>query len=97
VYRYTFVMANPTDVDGRIEFNLGGILVDVYLHNVTLRMLSASDLDRDGGVDLDDLKLLTLDWLKTGTSLVSDLNRDGRVDFLDSGLLGAEWSTGNLP
>jgi len=53
------------------------------------------DLDKDGDVDSDDLKILTERWLWTGISgsIDEDIVRDGLVDFFDYSILANFWMT----
>ncbi len=91
-FAYPFVMANSTDLNARLMFNMGGALGDIYLDNVVLFNSPPGDINSDGRVDLLDLKLFTNDWLKQQSGLGSDLDGSGKVDFNDFGILGENWS-----
>jgi hypothetical protein len=91
-FRYPFAMTQATDLNGRVVFNVGVTPVDVYLDNVALWMVAPGDFDQDKTVGLEDLKVLTDQWLQTGSGLSADLNGDERVDFGDLAVLGENWS-----
>ena len=46
-YSYAFVMANATDLNARLMFNLGASTRDVYLDNVAVWMVAPGDFNRD--------------------------------------------------
>ncbi|MHC4476758.1 MAG: hypothetical protein ACYTEL_14005 [Planctomycetota bacterium] len=50
------------------------------------------DLTNDHEVDSNDLKVLTYDWLESGTCLPSDFSRDQLVNSTDFAILALEWS-----
>ena len=53
------------------------------------------DVDKDGDVDIDDLYLMSGDWLETTTSpeylKLSDVNKDGITNFQDFAYVGKNW------
>jgi len=71
-------------------FNL--VWIDPYFAPI-----GRGDLDEDGVVEADDLRILVEQWLEG--CLVDqwcggrDINRDGIVNFLDFAILGSEWHT----
>jgi len=50
-----------------------------------------ADLDNDGDVDYNDLKLFTDQWPVEQALLAEDLDRNGKVDFKDYAIFGNEW------
>jgi hypothetical protein len=50
-----------------------------------------ADLDRDGAVDMRDLKMLVDKWLAQEVLLVEDISRDGKVDMHDLAILCSHW------
>lgn len=50
-----------------------------------------ADLNYDGWVDNEDMKLLTGKWLRHEVLLAEDLDRDGKVDLADLTILLANW------
>jgi hypothetical protein len=96
-FTYYFTMANVSDFNARLMFNVGASTRDVYLDNVSLRMVAQGDFNRDRCVNDDDLKVLTDQWLQQGSGLSADLNGDGVVDFQDFAIFGENWSGGNCP
>jgi hypothetical protein len=93
-FRYVFTMSASSDFSSQMVFNLGGSTKPVYLDNISLFNPPPGDFNLDGRVDLLDLAVLTGEWLKRQTNLVSDLDGDGQVDFKDLGILGENWSGG---
>jgi len=87
-----FTMAAASDFSAMVVFNLGGSTKTVNIDNVVLFNPAPGDLNKDGKVDLLDLKLMTTDWRKVQSGLSSDLNADGNVDFKDVGIMGDNWS-----
>ena len=94
-YRYVFTMSAATDFNAAVIFNMGSANQGVFLDNVSLFNAPDSDLNLDGRVDLNDLKLWSQDWLKPGSGLGGDINGDNKVDFGDFSILGENWSGGN--
>ena len=92
---YSFVMTNANDLNSRLSFNMGGVLSDVYIDNISVFNPPVGDLNLDGRVDLLDLQILTRNWLRRQTGLSGDLNSDGTVNFIDFGILGDNWTGGN--
>ncbi len=87
-FLYSWVMTSTSDLNAQLVFNMGAVLGDIYLDNVSLFNPAPGDLNLDGRVDLLDLQILSRDWLKQGSGLGSDLNSDNQVDFGDFGILG---------
>jgi hypothetical protein len=50
-----------------------------------------ADLDNDGDLDYNDVKLFTEKWLKQEVLLAADLDRNGAVDFKDYAIFANEW------
>ena len=50
-----------------------------------------ADLDNDGDLDYNDVKLFTEKWLKQEVLLAADLDRNGDVNFVDFSIFGNEW------
>jgi len=94
-FTYSFVMQQTTDLNARLMFNVGAVLGDIYLDNVSVFEVPPGDLNLDGRVDLLDLQLFSRDWLKQQSGLNGDLDGNGKVDFNDFGILGENWSGGN--
>lgn len=94
-YRYVFTMSAATDFNAAVIFNLGSANQGVFLDNVSLFNAPDGDLNLDGRVDLNDLKLWSQDWLRLGSGLGGDINGDNKVDFGDFSTLGENWSGGN--
>ncbi len=92
---YSFVMSSANNLNSRLAFNLGGVISDVYLDNVSVFNPPIGDLNLDGRVDLLDLQTLSGNWLKRQAGLSGDLNSDGTVNSIDVGTLGDNWSGGN--
>jgi hypothetical protein len=82
-------------LNARLMFNVGAVLGDIYLDNVSVFEVPPGDLNLDGRVDLLDLQLFSRDWLKQQSGLNGDLDGNGKVDFNDFGILGENWSGGN--
>src|ERR1022692_947297 len=93
-YRYVFTMSAATDFNAAVIFNLGSANQGVFLDNVSLFNAPDGDLNLDGRVDLNDLKLWSQDWLKLGSGLGGDINGDNKVDFGDFGIFGDNWTPG---
>lgn len=93
-FSYPFVMANATDLNARLAFNLGASTRDVYLDNVSLWMVAPGDFNRDRYVGLFDFSVFAGQWLQQGTGLTSDLNGDASVDFRDFKMLAESWFGG---
>lgn len=93
-FSYAFVMANTTDLNARLMFNLGVSTKDVYLDNVSVWMLAPGDLNRDRYVGFNDLSVFLGQWLRQDPGLTPDLNGDGSVNFNDFKMLGDNWSGG---
>ncbi len=94
-YRYVFTMSAATDFNAAVIFNMGSANQGVFLDNVSVFNAPDGDLNLDGRVDLNDLKLWSQDWLKLGSGLGGDINGDNKVDFGDFSILGDNWSGGN--
>lgn len=90
--RSVFTMTAASDFNARLVFNMGGSTKTVYLDNISLFNPPQGDYNLDGRVDFLDLAVMTGEWLKQQTNLVSDLDGDGKVDFKDFGILGENWS-----
>jgi len=90
-YRYVFTMQQTSDLNANVMFNLGSSAFDVYLDNVLLFNAAAGDFNLDRKVDVQDLKVMTSDWLKKQNGLTPDLDANGQVDFNDFSILGADW------
>jgi hypothetical protein len=82
-FRYHFTMQDPSDYNARVVFNAGSSNIDVYIDNVSLINVLPGDFNCDGCVRLDDLAVLTGEWLEERSGLISDLYDNGRVDFDD--------------
>ncbi len=91
-FSYPFVMANATDLNTRLAFNLGVASADVYLDDIVLFMVAPGDFNRDQRVDLFDLSVFTGQWLQQGSGHTADFNGDSRVDFRDFSIFGQNWS-----
>ncbi len=94
-YRYVFTMSATSDFNAAVIFNMGSANQGVFLDNVSLFNAPDGDLNLDGLVDLNDLKLWSQDWLKLGSGLGGDINGDSKVNFGDFSNLGDNWSGGN--
>ena len=55
-----------------------------------------ADLDNDGDVDYNDLKLFTGKWPIEQVLLAEDLDRNGEVNFKDYAIFGREWFNESL-
>ena len=93
-YRYVFTMSAATDFNAAVFFNMGSANQGVYLDNVSLFNAPDGDLNQDGRVDLNDLKLWSQDWLKQGGGLGGDINGDNTVNFGDFSIFGDSWTPG---
>ena len=89
IFRYAFVMDDPTDYRARIAFNLGYSSVDVSLDDVYLAKVIPGDVDYDGLVGPADLVVLADEWL--GPSDEADLDGNGHVDLRDLAAMSAYW------
>jgi hypothetical protein len=58
---------------------------------------SIADLDNDGDLDFNDVKLFTEKWLAQQVLLAADLDRNGDVNFVDFAIFGNEWLKENAP
>ena len=65
--------------------------------NTTQASMSSSnagniaDINYDGWIDYNDMKILTEKWLLNEVLLLQDLNRDGLVNLIDYSILIANW------
>ena len=50
-----------------------------------------ADLDNDGDLDYNNVKLFTEKWLNQEVLLAADLDRNGDVNFIDFSIFGNEW------
>ncbi|MHC4285710.1 MAG: aryl-sulfate sulfotransferase, partial [Planctomycetota bacterium] len=82
-FRYRFTMQDSSDYNARVVFNTGTSNTDVYIDNVSLITILPGDFDCDGCVQLDDLAVLTGEWLEEHSGLIADLQENGKVDFDD--------------
>jgi len=63
-----------------------------------LHVSKAADLTDDGSVDVEDLAMLSENWLKLNQGEESDwqpdcdLNHDGQIDLKDFSILGKDWN-----
>jgi hypothetical protein len=60
---------------------------------------SKTDIDNNGQVDMEDVKIIANNWLSTGCSCPdycngADINLDGRVDLQDLALVAMDWLEG---
>ena len=55
-----------------------------------------ADLDNDGDLDCNDVKLFSEKWLYQQVLLAGDLDRNGDVNFIDFSILGNEWYKENV-
>lgn len=60
---------------------------------------SKTDIDNNGQVDMEDVKIIANNWLSTGCSCPdycngADVNLDGRVDLKDLALVAMDWLEG---
>jgi len=53
---------------------------------------SIADLNNDGFVDCNDMRLFTEKWLNNQVLLPEDLDRNGFVDFVDFAIFAQQWS-----
>jgi hypothetical protein len=50
-----------------------------------------ADLDDSGSVDINDIELFILNWLKNKLGLVGDLDLDGKVNLSDFSIIASSW------
>ncbi len=86
-FRYSFTMQDPPDYNARVVFNTGTSNIDVYIDNVSLFTVLPGDFYLDNCVRLDDLAVLTGEWLEEESGLIADLQENGKVDFNDFAIL----------
>jgi len=89
VISYRAAAQNNVQMD--VSPNVG--LLSIELHPKPV----PGDLNLDGKVDYDDLKIMTEIWLKTGCSVADiypALNVDNIVDFKDLAVLSTNWLEG---
>ena len=60
--------------------------------NFSLRL--AADFDVNGIVNVDDLAIMTSDWLNNGPNVIADAYEDENVDFKDYAVLTDTWHRG---
>ena len=86
------------ELEGALYYTAG--LVAVPFENASnvvdavFGVYNRADINYDGNVDIDDLAILSSEWLATGPALQADIepvDGDGIVDLNDFALLAEEW------
>jgi parallel beta-helix repeat protein len=77
---------STTDIDG--EQRIFNNIVDMGADEV---VTNPADFNTDGIVDYFDLKVMTDEWLGSGSELQSDLFDDDFIDFVDYAVFAEQW------
>jgi hypothetical protein len=91
-FRFVFTMKETSDFNAFLMFNLGASTLGVYLDNISLFTPPPGDFNQDGSQNLQDLAILSSQWLKQQPQQVSDMDGNGKVDFNDFARFGKYWN-----
>ncbi|MHC5213057.1 MAG: sulfatase, partial [Planctomycetota bacterium] len=80
---------------GKINYG-AGLWHSDNINGIEVSHRTLANLNDIMPVDLQDLALLTTDWLGSGVGLLGDIQKDGIVDLRDYRVMALEWLSGDL-
>ena len=89
-----FILKTPVcgNFKGKLKVNSSAGFLS---SNISLKILTKADINKDGKVNIFDLAILGKCWKKSLTEkpecMEADLNEDGKVNIFDLAILGKNW------